>query len=442
MNITYKTSIILAMRIFFCTVVIFISLILKNSNSNANETLFNKSEKAFKELHESTLNEDQSIRYNNIMKQKYIYVSFLEFVDKAANTLLMKTEAGELLNKIIMNLLTSEQKKNPDLKINEPGYSIKNIDENIYIFFKIIYDNSLTEKQKNTAIVKRIMNPKNIDILITGVYGENSNQIILRYFICYKNSNQYMEKTKILDKKILFNCFGSKSKSDRYECKQTRKLFSNFLNHIYFNNQSETIYYNNSQNFKTNQMIIQKKENRKIQKQKPIIEQIDENIYVTNISFMNSITGNSMFEDKISEFIDQAIINGINLAQKDNQLIKHNHINHYVENTTKNAKILVGIFFDPELIKSEKINKVINNMMVLAKVNILITGQYIDKGEFVDFRPLIISKNKKKMETKISTFKKKELYCPDPYESTKKTFCKEVSDTISNLTKQLLLESL
>ena len=162
------------------------------------------------------------------------------------------------------------------------------------------------------------------------------------------------------------------------------------------------------------------------------------NIYVTHLSFIDPTSTASILNTEAGELINDAVINGINLAKKTNNAIKHNESGHAIKNIDKNVNDLINITFDPDLTKNEKITKIINDMMKPANVDVIVTGQFVDKGQVIDVRPLAIVRHEQKIVTKIATFQKEKFMCPDPVNKNVKALCPDSYKEISELVKELL----
>jgi len=151
---------------------------------------------------------------------------------------------------------------------------------------------------------------------------------------------------------------------------------------------------------------------------------------------MDPTTGSSLFHTKEGVLLNHAIVNGIKFLSS--KQIKHNEANHSIKDTDYNFKTLVNITFDLNLTKSEKISKIINEMMIPNNVDIIVTGQYIDKGKVVYVRPIIIEALGQKIITKIAIFQKDQFICKDSNDQNVKTLCPYAYDKIAALVTELL----
>ncbi|KPA15614.1 hypothetical protein MHK_004180, partial [Candidatus Magnetomorum sp. HK-1] len=161
-------------------------------------------------------------------------------------------------------------------------------------------------------------------------------------------------------------------------------------------------------------------------------------IYISHLTFMDPTTGTSIFQTEAGKLINDAVINGINQAQKKNPSFQHNAAGHVLEDTDANVNKLVNITFDPNINKGDKISRIISELMDPAKIDVIVTGQYFEKGPIVDVRPLIIVKKELKIITKVAQYKKSEFLCSDPVNPSTKALCQGARDEISKLVKELL----
>jgi hypothetical protein len=161
-------------------------------------------------------------------------------------------------------------------------------------------------------------------------------------------------------------------------------------------------------------------------------------IYISHLTFMDPTTGTAMFQTEAGALINDAVINGINQAQKVNPSFKHNVSGHTLDDTDANVNKLINITFDPNINKRDKISRIISELMDPANIDVIVTGQYIEKGQIVDVRPLIIVKKEKKIVTKMAEYKKTEFLCSDPNNQSNKVLCQGAHEHISKLVKDLL----
>jgi hypothetical protein len=120
--------------------------------------------------------------------------------------------------------------------------------------------------------------------------------------------------------------------------------------------------------------------------------------------------------------------------------IAFNQPGHSAEGSA-NADKLSAIFWDPNLSKSEKIDKIIKDIMIPSDVDLLVSGQFSQNADgSVILRPFVISRSTNKLTTESRTFKSDEFLCRDPANSSRKFLCdtsaKDIRDTVISLLKQ------
>ena len=164
-------------------------------------------------------------------------------------------------------------------------------------------------------------------------------------------------------------------------------------------------------------------------------------LYITHLTFMDALTKTSVANTEVAELINEAVIKGMTEAQKKNNKLAINEPGHIIDNTDSNNNNLVNITFDPNLTKTDKINKIINEMMIPNNVDVIVTGHYVDDAQNpkVSVRPLVIVKHNQKIVTKNLQFLKSELICTDP-NGQKKTLCRTAHDQIAQAVQELLEE--
>ena len=161
-------------------------------------------------------------------------------------------------------------------------------------------------------------------------------------------------------------------------------------------------------------------------------------LYVTYLTFLDPTSGSSLKQTEVGEFLKEAVLEGIALAQRRNKNLKYNESGFLIEDTAQNVNQLVNTIFDPNLSQSEKVGKIINEMMIPNNVDVIVTGQYIDKGPTVDVRPFIVTQRDDKISVKIATYSKQDFLCSDPNSTSRQVLCQGAFDEIANLVKELL----
>jgi len=162
-------------------------------------------------------------------------------------------------------------------------------------------------------------------------------------------------------------------------------------------------------------------------------------IYVTHLTFMDADTKTIMAQTEAAELINQAVVDGMQLAKNTNANLEINHPGHVIANTDANVNMLINIFWDVNLTKGEKIQKLISEMMDPNKVDAIVTGQYLEKqGDIINVRPFVVSKSKKSIVSKNHIFDTTEFMCTDPQNSSIKILCQGAHEKIRDSVKELL----
>jgi hypothetical protein len=163
-------------------------------------------------------------------------------------------------------------------------------------------------------------------------------------------------------------------------------------------------------------------------------------LYISHLSFMDAATQSTMANTELAELINEAVIKGMNEAQKANNKLAVDEVGHIIPNTDGNVNRLVNITFAPEATKNEKINQIIADLMIPSSVDVIVTGQYIDdaRNPLISVRPLAIVKANQKIITKNLQFTKEELLCQDPTNPNRLILCRNAYDQIAQAVQELL----
>jgi len=147
----------------------------------------------------------------------------------------------------------------------------------------------------------------------------------------------------------------------------------------------------------------------------PIPSPGKEKLYITNLTFMDALTQSKLANTEIGELINREVLKWLKRLQEFDHRVVINELGHIIPDTDENINRLVNITFDPNLTKTQKINRIINDMMIPNGVDMIVIGQYIDdaKSSLISLRPLIIFREGKKIITKNLQFIKEELFCID-----------------------------
>jgi len=157
-----------------------------------------------------------------------------------------------------------------------------------------------------------------------------------------------------------------------------------------------------------------------------------QNIYITQLSFMDTDTKSIMFQTEEAKLIIEAFLNFIKLAQKVNPDIKLNASGHTLKNTDATVHNLLDIIFDRNKTPEERINTIVSDIMEPNQVDMIVTGLYTDKGgpEPIFLRLLLIVKKEKKILTKHLKIDRRQFICSDPVDNGKKALCSSTYEEI------------
>jgi len=161
-------------------------------------------------------------------------------------------------------------------------------------------------------------------------------------------------------------------------------------------------------------------------------------IYISHLTMIDGKNNFSFFNTESAQLINSAVLKGIHLAQKKYKFIKHNVPGHTLRNTEENTIKLKKISMDRALTKHQKMDRIINELMKPAKIDIIVTGIYFDNQKTIEVRPFIVNRKHRKIVTKQTIFDKERFLCPDPNNPGKKNLCQDAIDEIAVIVKELL----
>lgn len=162
-------------------------------------------------------------------------------------------------------------------------------------------------------------------------------------------------------------------------------------------------------------------------------------LYIGNLAFMKSSDHTPMASGELGQLINREVIKGIKMASRINNILTVNEQSRRMFYTDDNANDLTNIFFDPYLTREEKINRIIQDMMLPNHMDLMVTGLFIEDGRkgMVTIRPVVIYKYDQKLHTKNLQFSKNEFVC---WNSTfgENRLCQSVAEKIAHAVKELL----
>jgi len=155
-------------------------------------------------------------------------------------------------------------------------------------------------------------------------------------------------------------------------------------------------------------------------------------LFITHLSFMNPSAGMPI-ESNISNAINKAVKAGVQLAQQDMSNLKLNKFGHQIDNSDKNVNDFINLFYDFNLTKSQKIEAIVQKMMLPNGVDAILSGQYLEKvGGTIHIRPFMLSKSNRRMITRNLVFQEKDFIC------SYNTLCQEAHEKIRDAVRELL----
>ena len=351
-----------------------------------------------------------------------IHISYLSLTDAVTKTSTFYSNEAVLLNNAFKHALTKipEDLGLNNIKVNANQKSIKNTDNNKKQLFQILTDPGMFFQEKTLAISKEY---SEIDAIFMGEYREFKAQFeVYVYWILFHCQTYVIEKLVINKKEF----FSTDSNGNTQICKKEKEHFEKILSSLIF------------KSCPLLQLHILPSWYVELMNKKIMPPKTPNHLYISHLSFIDPTTGTSIFHTNTGKLINDTVIKGINLAQKNVPFIKHNANGHILEDNDSQANTLVDIIFDRTMNKGDKLNKIIEKLMTPSDIDVIITGQYIDKGRYVDVRPFIIIKNERKLVPKAVQFKKAEFLCPDPIKKSNTVLCKDAQEEISRLVKELL----
>jgi len=163
-------------------------------------------------------------------------------------------------------------------------------------------------------------------------------------------------------------------------------------------------------------------------------------VYVSHLTMIDGASNMSFFNSDSIKLINSAVIQGIHLAQKQYKFIKHNARGHTLKDTEENAKRLKEIVLNRSLTKERKMDKIINELMGPAKIDIIVSGVFYEGNRVIKIKPFIINRRERTIVTKITQFDKHRFICDDPTNKGIKVLCKSAYEEIAKLVEELLLQ--
>ena len=137
--------------------------------------------------------------------QSKLYITHLSFMDAKTQSTIANTELAEMINEAVVKGMHAAQKTNNKLGINETGHIIPNTDGNVNELVNITFDPNKTKIEKINDIINKLMNPNNVDVIVTGQYIDDARNplISVRPLVIVKNNQKIVTKNLQFTKKEL-----------------------------------------------------------------------------------------------------------------------------------------------------------------------------------------------------------------------------------------------
>jgi hypothetical protein len=362
---------------------------------------------------------------NPILTLKDIaYFSVLPLRKIVDQDTLEETDVSKLITGEIFKGLNTLAKSNIHWSINEPGHTLPDDDAAFKELIHATFNSQLTGIDNISTVIKNIMEKHRIDIIITGLYFEDVQNSLttVRLLVYVKKSQKIVMKNFQFKKgELVIDDPTAKRKTLH---RSARYQISHFFSQV--------------PEFQVNETVVKLLEETKTKKLPKL--------YVTNLSFLNARTKEIDSQSEVTQLLNGPAMETINkellnAGKKWKRHILFNKTGHRISNTKENVDKLVNITFDtdPNLKTQDKLNKIINEAMVPNKVDIIVTGQYVENknNKSITVWPIIIFKTPKKIFAHSFFFAIDKLVCEDP-DIKKKILCREAAEKIYNKIRKFL----
>jgi len=364
-----------------------------------------------------------------------IFISYLPFIDADTKSSAFITEEATIISfafeEAIESLLTDYELKN--FKINHKDHLIKNCDTNKKIIIDIITDPSIRTEFKVNKICNTLQIDSEIDGILLGEYKNYKTHLELYIYWILIHHNTYNIEKFIISKKDYF-CEDPKTSSQVLCPKITPHIQGIARDSLLQTCPAIQIFFG-FYNSLRNPVKLAVRDTIRSMRKPPGKKK---NIYVSNLSFIDRHSEMSMCNTETGKLISQAILHGIQLAQKGNLSIKFNEKGHILQDTDNNVNKLIKITYDNTLSTDEKKKKVFDEMMRPEKINILLTGFYTDNSSSIEIKLILFQESENKIITKVTNIDKNDWICLKNNQPKGPQLCKKAFDDISQFTKELL----
>lgn len=119
---------------------------------------------------------------------------------------------------------------------------------------------------------------------------------------------------------------------------------------------------------------------------------------------------------------------------KSNPKLKCNAHGHTINNTKKTIDYLAYMLFSNNKTPSHKIKEIVTQILEPEQVDVLVTGLYIDSGDTISIKLVVVAKHLQKSYGKLLNFPKEKYTC----DTKQHSLCLETREVISQEVQELL----
>ncbi len=373
-----------------------------------------------------------------------VYVSQLSLIDDLTQWgLANNTEQASQINSAVRNGIYQASIISPVFKFNQGWRKIKKHDLINTKLSNIFIPNKNPEQLLN-GIIDNLLIPNGLDMVVLESHFDTGDDINIILMIVVKKIKKaiihilgFKKSEFMCPNQILIN-----SNKTTLLCKTTYQKISNasaaLLDFVRTPDKSlktDKIFVLHGEVSHSLMASIQPLLQSKISSAVPLGQS---HIYVSQLSFIDPLAKTTLGSTEESNLINSAVENGARQALVDIRFIKYNEYGHMLPNTEGNTTKLISLMFDQTKTYKERVNSIINELMIPNGIDVIITGNYIDKGDTVIIKPMTVVRTSKKTVAKTLNFSKADYICTDSASSNKKVLCKNAYKNIATAVKELL----
>jgi hypothetical protein len=162
-------------------------------------------------------------------------------------------------------------------------------------------------------------------------------------------------------------------------------------------------------------------------------------LYVSFIPFTGISSQPGQKETSLSELLDAVLKIEMNKANRKNDKLAVNDPHHTIHHTEAAVRELNAILSNPKLKDTQKVEKIINNLMTPNGIDYVVTVRCREntRNNVIIVRPFVISRSQRKIESANFIFPKDRLLCADP-DTQQRMLCQTAAENFGNAVKKLL----